>query len=268
LARIRSPLLAPAVLELFLRTPEGSRSAFEAALRAHRKELRRLLAERDLPREANIVMAAAIGESPAKLADVICELPEEQRLSVLPQIMKHPRIVRKLPWKQWLAAAPREYGELCADAVLAAKLTGLIPAVRKQLALGAHPELVRAVGEIGDEKSVPSLVTALGKGEPLTDALIVETLGRIGGARARRALRERAGSDAHKDDPLVLRALAQCATEEDSHVFRNASMHHDWRIRFAVAEALSRFRNPQNNEVLARLASDPSPIVAQKARSA
>jgi len=69
--------------------------------------------------------------------------------------------------------------------------------------------------------------------------LALESLGRIGGAAARRALTA-AALDRTPESRLAYRALAACATAEEAPLFRAAITHPDWYVRLACAEVLGR----------------------------
>ncbi len=123
--------------------------------------------------------------------------------------------------------------------------------------------------------------------------LVLESLGRIGGAAARRALAA-AALDRTPESRLAYRALAACATAEDAPLFRAAITHPDGYVRLACAEVLGRVAGrgggalpapgsdisgtpgapaagrdapgaPEDLASLARLAADPVPAVAHRA---
>ncbi len=96
---------------------------------------------------------------------------------------------------------------------------------------------------------------------------MIESLGRIGGPEARRALRELTGAEEPTLQRHAFRALATCAADEDETLFRDAAVHSDWLVRLACVDVLGRFSRPENLEVLTQLATDPVAIVAQRAIS-
>src|SRR5262249_29171371 len=95
--------------------------------------------------------------------------------------------------------------------------------------------------------------------------LVLESLGRIGGPEARAALATAAKSAPAGEARLAYRALALCATEDDSPLFRAAATHPDWHARPACAPLLPRFARPETLAPPALLAGDPVPAVAHRA---
>ncbi len=98
-------------------------------------------------------------------------------------------------------------------------------------------------------------------------ALVVDSLGKIGGPEARRALKAVATQSDEKLARLAFKALAVCATAEDDEFFKEAANHADWFIRLAAAEVLGRFSRSKNMAALSQLAADPVAVVAEKASS-
>jgi hypothetical protein len=127
-------------------------------------------------------------------------------------------------------------------------------------------------GTGGAPESKPGMPGMAGSGEaaeetpprPELRPLIIESLGRIGGAAARCALAA-AALDRTPESRLAYRALAACATVEEAPLFRAAITHPDWYVRLACAEVLGRFASPEDLASLARLAADPVPAVAHRA---
>jgi HEAT repeat protein len=148
-------------------------------------------------------------------------------------------------------------------------------------------------GETGEPRGAAAAPAATPR-RPELRPLVLESLGRIGGAAARRALAA-AALDRTPESRLAYRALAACATAEDAPLFRAAITHPDWYVRLACAEVLGRFAgrdpappgtgrhapgspvapppvagrdtpaSPEDLASLARLAADPVPAVAHRA---
>jgi HEAT repeat protein len=175
-------------------------------------------------------------------------------------------LVRRLPWDGWLAERPDLYAALAARVAAEFSLRELVPPLRSQLAVRPNPDLIRAVGELGDRDSVPVLLSLLDGGPKNLVPLILESLGRVGGPEARQAIRH-AILESRCEPRIGYRALSLCAIEEDDALFRRAVGHPDWYVRLACADVLGRFVRPENLAALSQLAADPVGIVAQRALS-
>ncbi|PWT94081.1 MAG: hypothetical protein C5B54_00595 [Acidobacteria bacterium] len=265
LARIRSAEFAPAFMNLYLRSLWPSRQVMAELMRSRKKQMRSLIPE-SADAETKIVLSALVGESSKTVARLIEELPVDRQQQMIPRIMDRAAIVRSLPWKKWLHKDPASYAPIATEVAVKANLKQLIPVFRKILSERPIPEMIRALGELQDIHSV-SLITKYRGDSALTDALIVESLGRIGGTEARKVLREMAGPDS-KDRRLAYRALSQCATEEDLPFFHESISDRDWFIRLSAVDVLARYPGSENYKLLRTLASDPFPMVAQRARAA
>lgn len=220
----------------------------------------------DLPEETRIVLEALSGAPAARVAAAVGELEPARRLRVISQIADRREVVAALPWARWLEEAPGLYAPAAAEVAVQAGLRELLPLLRRRLASAPSLELVRAVGDLGDRDSVEPLVRLLAEGGA-HEPVVVESLGRIGGAAARAALRAVLSREEGGLSRIAYRALSYCAVEEDDAVFRAAIGHPDWYVRLACADVLGRFRRPENRAALAQLAADPVAIVSQRALS-
>ncbi|MEM9293080.1 MAG: HEAT repeat domain-containing protein [Acidobacteriota bacterium] len=267
LSKVESRRVASALLDLYRSLGSGERSALAPVLTAHGSHLRTLLSERDdLQTKTRLVLSVLLEERVETAAAEIQQLPEEDRLEVLAQITDRSALTRLLPWRQWIELSPDRYGPIAAEVAVHGGPRDLRPQLRSLLEQFPGPELVRAMGELGDSESVPTLVALLQGGDGALDLIVLESLGRIGGPQVRRTLRDVAeGSGDAKRARIAYRALSLCATDEDDAFFRDAADHGDWYVRLACAEVLGRFQRPENLSVLAQLASDPVSIVAQRA---
>ena len=262
----RDPAISQALLDLFLRLDAESRAALEPALGAHREALLALLDQRDeIPNEDRIILAATLGQADNDLAPKILELPAEGRIAVLTQLAGHKELALRMPWAEWLNADPARYLPLASFVAASSELREILPLLRDHLRSAPSIEAVRAVGELRDRKSVPILLEHLDDPPSLLQPVMLESLGRIGGPEARQALTAVAKSAEPQRSRLAYRALAECATEEDEPLFRDAVSHHDWYVRLASATVLGRFPRPENREALARLSADASSIVSERA---
>ena len=269
LTRLRHPDIGRQLLALHLRlTPEG-RSALEPALRAHGAEVRAALAEMagEIDPVERLVLGARLGLSEREVADGILALAPGERRGAIARLADVTGAMRLLPWESWVAAEPDDDADLAAEVAAAAGLRELLPTLRSHAVERPTPALVRALGELRDRESVPLLLALLAAspGRRELNPLVLESLGRIGGPEARAALAAAARSAPAGEARLAYRALALCATEDDSPLFREAATHPDWYVRLACADVLTRFARPENLAPLALLAGDPVPAVAHRA---
>jgi len=268
LEKIRSPEVGTALLDFYLRLPDEQRVSFHPLIQQHRGSLQRQLDEReDLPEATRVVLSALLGTPPTEVAAELVELPHEERVRSLSELLEHTEVMQLLPWQEWLESEPEVYGAVAADFTARSGRRELAPSFRRLLESKAEAYLIRTLGELGDRESVPLLVELLGEPDPPLEPILLESLGRIGGPEAREALREATASGRAQRERLAYRALSRCATEEDDEIFRQAASHNDWYIRLSCAEVLGRFSRPENLAALAQLAADPVPIVAQRALS-
>ncbi|HVR10857.1 MAG TPA: HEAT repeat domain-containing protein [Thermoanaerobaculia bacterium] len=289
--------LGPAVLRLYLELPAERRAEIVPLLRRFRVAVRGALAAVAEPPAAaaalapapaapaepvadpvdRVVLAALLGGtggsggSPRAVAAALERLPLAGRLAAIVQLAAHRPVMRALPWDAWLREAPEAHAAAAAEAAAASRLCELLPLLRALPPRLAEPALLRAFAELADGDAVPWLLevletVAVPRVRPELRPLVIESLGRIGGAAARRALAA-AALDRTAESRLAYRALAACAEEEDAPLFRAAVTHSDWYVRLACAEVLGRFAAPQDVPALARLAADPVPAVAHRALS-
>ena len=266
LAKIQSPTLADALLESYLQAPPDYRGALGAIMATHREHLERAIEKRsDLEREARWVLKAQLGlDLDALEREIVALDDDETRRRVVEQLADRTALVARLPWAEWLERDPETYGPLAAKVAAEAGVRELVPHLRRQLAERPSPDLIRAVGELGDRESVALLLDVLHEGPENLTPLVLESLGRIGGPEARKAIREAILED-RCEPRIAYRALSLCAIEEDDALFRRAVGHADWYVRLACAEVLGRFVRPENLAALSQLAADPVGIVSQRA---
>ena len=267
LAKLRDPEVGRALLGFYLRLPEEQRTSIHPLIKIHRQALRqRLDSDSDVDRSTHVVLEALLGNSPNAIERTLLDLPAEERVHALKELLDLEQVMRGLPWRRWLDESPEIYAEVAAEFASRAGLRDLAPSFRKLLEKGSQPFLVRTLGELGDRDSVPVLIDLLEPETPL-EPMVLESLGRIGGPEARSALLAATTSGRPQRERMAYRALARCATEEDDKTFRDAIDHTDWYVRLSCAEVLGRFSRPENLAVLAQLTADPVPIVAQRALS-
>ncbi|HEV8632194.1 MAG TPA: HEAT repeat domain-containing protein, partial [Thermoanaerobaculia bacterium] len=210
--KIRDRRLAEALLDLYLDSPADYRSALGPLMATHRNELREeLAARRDVDDEARLILAAHLGLSARDVVGQIVAMePHDARLRVLNQVATQEELVRQLPWEGWLSERPDLYAALVARVAAEFSLRELVPPLRSQLAQRPNPDLIRAVGELGDRESVPVLLSLVDGGPKNLVPLILESLGRVGGPEARQAIR-RAILEGRCEPRIGYRALSLCA---------------------------------------------------------
>ena len=265
--KIKHQRIAAALLTMFLEAPADGRSVLVPIMDTHEDMIRQLVTDREeLEPEARLILAAHLGLDLDAIVDQIEGLEGEARLRVLNQVSGEEELVRQLPWVEWLEAAPELYAGLAAKVAAEFGFRDLLPQLRERLSVAPSPDLIRAVGELGDRESVSQLLSLLADTSGNLTPLLLESLGRIGGPEARQAIRE-AILESRCDARIGYRALSLCAIEEDDAMFRRAIGHPDWYVRLACAEVLGRFVRPENLAALSQLAADPVGIVAQRALS-
>lgn len=268
LERIDDRALAEAMLGFYLRQPDEQRALLHPLLERHRETLAAHLGSgEELDAVTRVVLGTLLGDAPGTTAARLTELPDHDRVRAIGELIAREQVMRMLPWERWLETAPEVYGPVAAEFAARIGLRELANSFRTLLETQPEPYLVRTLGELGDRESVPLLVGFLDQPRTALEPIILESLGRIGGPRARQALRAATAAGVGPRQRMAFRALARCATEEDDQVFREAIGHQDWYVRLSCAEVLGRFSRPENLAALAQLAADPVPIVAQRALS-
>jgi HEAT repeat protein len=267
LAAVHIPGLAPALLDLFLRLPVELRTALEPALERHRADLTEALAGRnDLEPVDRLVLGALLGAPVEEVARGILDLEAPLRPGAVARLSRVEELMRSLPWEDWLIEAPELFAGPAAEAAARYGLTELLPALRERTAAAPSAPLVRALGELGDRQAVPVLLALL-TARPDLRPILLESLGRIGGASARAVLQAAVRGEG-PEVRIAYKALAACAGPADEALFREAASHPDWYVRLSSIDVLGRGTNPENMAVLARLAGDSVPAVAHRALSA
>jgi HEAT repeat protein len=267
LERVRLSRLGGPLLDLYLRLEEG-RESLVPVLQIHGAAVQAALDGRpEVNALDRLVLSALLGRAAEEVAGEILELAPSERTEPVARLMGLEAVVRLLPWKDWLEESGDLFTTLAADAAGRYELRDLLPILRARAAEAPSAAGVRVLGELADREAVPVLVNLLAHGGDLR-ATVLESLGRIGGAAAREALRQ--AVRALPDGPearIAWRALAACAGPGDDALLREAALHADWYVRLAAVDGLGRFDHPENVVLLARLAADPVPAVAHRALS-
>ena len=265
LMKVKDPVVAPAVLNLYLRVSWNMRTLLHPLMRMFKKQIRSLLIDCDTDDETRVVISSNIGISPVCIALEILDLPLDSRILVISILRENKAIMKCLPWTQWLENNPGFYITVAAEVAVKTHFKELLPVLRKALAAYPVARIIRAVGELGDRESVPALISHLSSSSSYNGSLIIETLGRIGGKEAVEGLKNAALSFEPPGKRLVFRTLSGCAAGDDCSFFRDAVADSDWYIRMISVDAISRRPGPENFSALVKLSADPVPVVAQRA---
>lgn len=276
LEKVRDPDLAPALAGFYLRLSEEQRPQLHPLLKLYRQPLLEQIEKLEMEAASRVTLHALLGSPAEDIRRELDQLDDDERAHALTELVDEEKLLRPLPWAEWLDQKPDTYAEVAAAFASRAGLRELLPLFRSLVSDRPEPFLIRVLGDLGDRESVGKLVVHLEPpGNPL-EPIVLESLGRIGGPEARKTLAGATASTAEAGASaagtaqslrarLAFRALARCAAEEDDRIFRAAIGHTDWYIRLSCAEVLGRFSRPENLAALAQLASDPVPIVAQRA---
>ncbi len=252
---------------LFARCVEA-RDTVAPLLRRRRAEVLAFLdATPQLGAAERLLLLDAVGARSAEVVAGVVQLLPEERAIVIAQLRSR-RAVAALPWGEWLEHDRARFAPLLGEVVARRRVSELLPLARRELERDPLPELVACAGALRDRASAPLVIAALARSSPLIRATLFENIAAIGGAAARRVLRQFAIGENRDDARLAARALGQHATEHDAELLRQLAANSDWAVRYAAADALARLHAPENIAALGFLAADPSPIVAQRARAA
>lgn len=266
LESVRLPGLGEALLDLYLRLGIEGRELLVSPLEIHAADVRAALERRaDVGAGDRLVLSALLGRPTEEVVGEVVGLAPAHRSDVIGPLMGMEPLVRRLPWTAWLQESPELFGPLAAEAAGRYELRHLLPLLRSRAAAAPSATTVRVLGELADREAVPVLRDLLEREADLR-AVILESLGRIGGDEARSVLRgvvrsAPAGGEAR----IAYRALAACAGAGDEALLRQAAHHPDWYVRLAIVDALARFNHPEDVALLARLAADPVSAVAHRA---
>lgn len=268
LEHCRDQGMGPHLVAAFAKMPNDLRALLGPAVRRHKSEVRGAMAAADIDPESRLALSILVQLPAARLARSLASIDVDTRVRLLPLVVSRPPLLRRLPWKEWLETFPAEHAEAAAEAARRGGHPELVTWLRARLAVDGDPEpqVIRSLGQLRDRESAPLLVALLGRtANPRIRAQALESLGQIGGAEARGALRSAAASAPTPEARVAYRALSACSTEEDSPFFRDAASHTDWAIRLSAVEALGRSRQAEDWPALVALSADPVAAVSHKA---
>ncbi|HEX9729513.1 MAG TPA: HEAT repeat domain-containing protein [Gemmatimonadales bacterium] len=252
---------------LYRRLPRDVRMGWGAILLRHADAIRRVLDAEGPNRDPVTAILRSVTEASAAAAAAhIVALPDDERLEALGHASGRTDVIVRLPWFDWLRAAPETFGAYAVNVAHEAGLARALPRLRQLLWDRPGRDLIRLVGVLGDEGSVPALRAVLERDDEGLLTLAVTALGMIGGAEARAVLRAVATSSSPAAR-FAYRALVDCGGARDLEVFRAGVTHADWYIRLASVTALGAAKQPEDVATLALLTADSVPAVADRARA-
>lgn len=269
LDKVQMPGLGATLLDLYLSLAPEQRELLDPVLVHHGLELRAaLLVRPEVDPVERLVLMLLTGRPVEEVYAQLVELPDAKRPVAVSRLMDEEALVRRIPWRDWLAADPQAFAALAAEAAARFGLRELLPSLRELALRMPSAPLLRTLGDLEDGEAVPLLLDLAAR---RSDLLLValESLGKIGGAAARAGLRAAAGPGASIPEARVaFRALAACAVPEDAGLFLDAASHPDWYVRLAAIDALARCERRVALAALTRLAADPVAAVAHRALTA
>jgi len=228
---------------------------------------RHALQDPDIDHAARQVLEVVLEENPSEACSKLLDLDTGMRLEALAHMVNRPRVLRSLPWDDWLRTAPDIYGSYAVRHAETAGLGTHLPALRECLRTRPHRDHIRLAGRLRDEQSAPLLIDVIASN---TDSLIpfaLAALGTIGGQTARDTLRTYCTID-WEWARLAYRAFAECAAPTDLGPFRAGVDHQDWHVRMICAGFLRDAGQAADMARLAVLSTDPVGAVAAEARGA
>lgn len=257
------------IVRAFLAADDETRAALVPSIRKHRDAILEILGSGDSVRERDRGLLLELAGAPAAVvADTITGLAEEERRAAVAQIRSR-AVLTMLPWGEWIQQEGAEYGSLLADLARQFGAREFLPMLREQLAKEVTAATVECVGVLRDRASIPLLIAAIrARAGAATRGHLFESIARVGGRESRLLLREYSTGSDLVDARLAARAIARHPLATDLGFLEELCTHPDWAVRLSVVEAVDRVAHPRCLALLARLASDSSDIVVQKAHVA
>ncbi|UCG88573.1 MAG: HEAT repeat domain-containing protein [Gemmatimonadota bacterium] len=250
---------------LYGRLPATVRTSWAPVVARFRRGIARsALEDPDVDPSARRVLEVALEEDPSAVASKLLELRTAEQFEAMAHLVDRPDVLRALPWSEWLCAAPQDYGSYAVVHAGTADLATHLPAIRECLRTQAHRDLIRLVGRLRDEESVPLLVDLITSENEELIPFALAALGSIGGDAAREALRGYCTAD-WAWARFAYRAFAECAMPTDLGPFRAGVDHEDWHVRMTCASVLRKADQAADKPRLAVLSADPVSAVATAA---
>jgi HEAT repeat protein len=259
--------LAPLLLNLWITLSPSSRPNLNPVLLKHREVI---LAELGKATDIDASVKAMLhlllkSYSAATAAEILMSLPEHCLSEAVEHLKNRPECLRLLPWKDWLEKGMNIYAHAAGIAATKGGLRELSPLLRNALLQTGNPDIIRTLGVLGDAENIDAISSFTVCPNSLLRVLALETLGEIGGQRARKEIMRALPLIEEREKRIAYRSFARCACAGDKEIFAKLAVHQDWIVRLACAEYFERFPEPQALSYIYALASDPVQVVANKA---
>lgn len=265
LEKMPPKIIAPKIIDLYIKLPLYKKHLLIPILQKNKNVFKKLLSKRkDIPYFSQFALELILSPNKQELINEIDNFSYLKIAKIIKQLIKNNEVLEKLSWKKWLSRRPKLFIPLAAEAALN-KTRKVLSILRKILI--KHPEhnIIKMVGSLKDEKSIPALIKHLENVDPITKALIAESLGILGGQEARKALIYLLENTNGSENAIIYQALAKCATNDDLKLFQKAASNPNWVIRLSSIEVLAKYLNKENITILTRLAADSNDTVSKKA---
>jgi HEAT repeat protein len=250
---------------MYSRLPAAVRPSWAPIVARFRERIAQSALEHpDVDPSARRVLEVAREEDPPTVVAKLLELDAAEQLEAMAHLVDRPDVLRALPWSEWLHTAPQVYGSYAVRHSGAGVLEAHLPAIRERLGTRPHRDLVRLVGRLRDEESVPLLVDIIRGGNEELIPFALAALGSTGGDAAREVLRGYCTAD-WEWTRFAYRAFAECAEPTDLGPFRAGVDHDDWHVRMTCASVLRKADHAADMTRLAVLSADPVAAVATAA---
>jgi HEAT repeat protein len=250
---------------MYGRLPAAVRMSWAPVVARFREGITRsALEDPDVDTTARRVLEVALEEDPSTVVGKLLDLQAAEQLEAMAHLVDRPDVLRALPWSEWLSSTPQVYGSYAVRHAGTADLATHLPAIRERLRRQPHRDLIRLVGRLQDEESVPLLVDLITNGNEELIPLALAALGRTGGDAAREVLRRYCSAD-WAWARFAYRAFAECAAPTDLGPFRAGVDHDDWHVRMTCASVLRKADQAADVPRLAVLSADPVAAVATAA---
>jgi len=250
---------------MYGRLPAAVRMSWAPIVARFRDRITRsALKDPDVDPLARRVLEVVLEEDPTTVVAKLLDLETAEQLEAMVHLADRPDVLRALPWSEWLRNEPQVYGSYAVRHSVAGVLEAHLPAIRDRLGTQPHRDLIRLVGRLRDEESVPLLVDIIRGGNEELIPFALAALGTTGGDAARGVLRRYCTAD-WEWTRYAYRAFAECAAPTDLGPFRAGVDHDDWHVRMTCASVLRKADHAADMTRLAVLSADPVAAVVTAA---
>lgn len=267
--QIKDKGVAPLLLRLWINLPSTSRPKLDSALIRHKiplvAELGRMTG---IDPWIKVMLQLVVKEQDVNdTAEILKNIPEEHLAEAVDHLKADGRVLRQLPWKEWLETGRNARIRAAGIAATRGGLKELGPMLRENLKRTGNPDIMRMLGMMGDPQNIEAIESFATCTDPMKRAIALECLGEIGGQYARKAIINSLSLIEEKEKKIAYRSLARCAGSEDREIFGTLCGHKDWIVRLACVEYFERYPDNHSLPIVYSLASDPVQIVACRASS-